>query len=278
MNQTPQLAPAGVALPAEADAPRAATDWRERIIFGEKMGVEAPPAWLREAYETFREIVLHPGYPCHFGTIAERQGDLYYAFVEGGRDLSHLPATLERFARASRARPGRRNNLAVFFAPEPAPLSHEEHQAFFWETLQYLHDHDPQEERNGEHLDPDDPLWAFPFAGDRFFVVGAAPSYAARRSRNLGTGMVMLFQPRDVFDDAVSGKPLGHAARQFVRDRLLRWDGIAPHPELGVYGDPATREWKQYFLPDDARPVEGVCPFHAHGKAGPLSADDPVAR
>jgi hypothetical protein len=94
--------------------------------------------------------------------------------------------------------------------------------------------------------------------------------------------MVMLFQPRSVFVDAVTKRAIGTQARAEVRRRLLAWDGIPHHPDLGVYGDPENREWKQYFLPDDQEPVKGECPFMARERrvptidAPPLSLEHPV--
>jgi FPC/CPF motif-containing protein YcgG len=38
------------------------------------------------------------------------------------------------------------------------------------------------------------------------------------------------------------------------------------HPDIGFYGDPINREWKQYALPDDNEPEAGICPFHARTK------------
>jgi len=40
----------------------------------------------------------------------------------------------------------------------------------------------------------------------------------------------------------------------------MAWDGgVEAHPDLGVFGDPDNREWKQYFLPDSDEAVTGAC-------------------
>ncbi len=110
-------------------------------------------------------------------------------------------------------------------------------------------------------VEPSDPAWEFSFAGVQMFVVGCGPTYQRRQSRNLGKGIVMLFQPRSVFVDAVTDREISLEARQQVRRRLLAWDDMMAHPDLGIYGDPDNLEWKQYFLSDDTTPEAGVCPF-----------------
>ena len=239
---------------------KSVSDWRSRVILAEKTGNLLLPDWLEGSYARFREDVMHPKFPCFFGTQAERRGEMFYAYVSAD-DLTDLPRIMMKFAALSAERENEKNNFALFFEPDPSPLDHEQYQQRFWNTLQYLHDHDDSLSADTELLEPDHPDWEFEFAGVQMFVVGCTPSYHRRRSRNLGPGMIMLFQPRSVFIDAISQKAIGNQARDQVRKRLVEWDGVDHHPDLGVYGDPQNREWKQYFLPDDDDPSAGACPF-----------------
>jgi uncharacterized protein len=171
----------------------------------------------------------------------------------------------------------RRNNIAVFFEPDPEPLSHDEYHAWFWRILQHLHDVDPDPQAD-EQPDPSDESWEFSFAGVQTFVVCACPSFRARHSRNLGPGMVLLFQPREVFVDTITNKVIGREARNQVRKRLEAWDEIPAHPDLGFFGDPGNLEWKQYFLDDVNEPAADRCPFlkrqrQQAGEARPVPAD-----
>ncbi|MGK6316657.1 condensation domain-containing protein, partial [Neorhizobium sp. DT-125] len=236
------------------------TSWGTRVILGDRHGEVAIPDWLVSSYQRFRQDVVHPKFPCFFGTQAERRGEMFYSFVNG-TDLTDLPRTMAKFSELSAEREHEKNNFALFFEPDPVPLSHDEYRQRFWKALQYLHDQDPTLTEQSELLEPDHPDWEFEFAGTQMFVVGCTPSYERRRSRNLGPGMIMLFQPRSVFVDAITQKAIGPQARDQVRKRLVEWDGISHHPDLGVYGDPENREWKQYFLPDDDDPSAGRCPF-----------------
>jgi len=239
------------------------SDWKSRIIAGRATGAAvSAPAWLDASYATLREQVLDPAYPCFFGTMAERRGEMFYSFVNGRdlHDLRNLPATMQTFAELAVQPEYRRNNIAVFFEPAPEPLAHEAYRMLFWRILQQLHDVDPDPAAD-DQPDPMEEAWEFSYAGVQMFVVCACPSFRARHSRNLGPGMVLLFQPRSVFVDTITNKVIGREARNQVRKRLETWDEIPAHPDLGFYGDPGNLEWKQYFLDDANAPVDDRCPF-----------------
>ncbi|HEY4296727.1 MAG TPA: YqcI/YcgG family protein, partial [Paraburkholderia sp.] len=239
------------------------SDWRSRIILGRQVGAStfgrALPDWLPASYERLRVDVMDPGYPCFFGTQAEKRGEMFYSWIDG-KDISSLPDTMARFAELAKLPEYEKNNIAIFFEPDAEPLTHAAYRDAFWHTLQYLHDRDP-DPAVGRQLDPSHPDWEFSFAGLETFVVCACPSFGARHSRNLGPGMVLLFQPRAVFVDKVTNRAISTQARSEVRRRLNVWDEVPPHADLGYFGDSDNREWKQYFLPDDTTPNFGACPF-----------------
>ncbi|MFM0609410.1 amino acid adenylation domain-containing protein [Paraburkholderia sediminicola] len=239
------------------------SDWRSRIILGRRVGAStfdrALPDWLPVSYERLRDDVMDPGYPCFFGTQAEKRGEMFYSWIDG-KDISSLPDTMATFAELATLPEYEKNNIAIFFEPDAEPLSHDAYHDAFWHTLQYLHDHDP-DPKVGQQLDPSHPDWEFSFAGLETFVVCACPSFGARHSRNLGPGMVLLFQPRAVFVDKVTNRAISTQARSEVRRRLNIWDEVPPHADLGYFGDTDNREWKQYFLPDNDTPNFGACPF-----------------
>lgn len=223
---------------------------------------EGLPVWLGREYETFREQLLDPGYPCYFGTAAEKRGELRYGYVAGG-DTSHVPTLLGEFLSLSRSHPKVRHALALFFEPEGVqrPLSY--YRQRFWDVLNFLHESDPSTWPDDRPLDPEDPKWEFCFDGEPMFVFASTPAYRKRDSRNMGNSLVLLFQPRRVFDGIEGGTPAGTRAREIIRARMETWDsGMKYHPDMGSYGDPSSFEWKQYFLPDDITPVLGRCPFH----------------
>ena len=81
------------------------------------------------------------------------------------------------------------------------------------------------------------------------FIVGRAPFYTDRKSRYTSYGLEMTIQPRRTLDDISGDTMEGKRARSVIRDRLKDYDDTAPHPDIGDYSDPETREWEQYLLP-----------------------------
>jgi FPC/CPF motif-containing protein YcgG len=236
-----------------------ARDWTDRIIHGTYVGV-TPPCWLVESYAVFRTNVDDDRYPCYFASEAERKGMLFYAFVNHG-DIEHLPATLATFVDRCKNLRRDRNNLVVFFEPSTTPLTHEEYRTAFWDTLLFLQNKNPKPAKMSSDNDLSDPFWEFPFADNHFFVVGISPSHHRRRSRNLGPGMIIVFQPREIFLDYATGREICAEARTNIQQRVERWDGVPPPPDLNVYGHAGNREWAQYFVSDEHESATGSCPL-----------------
>src|SRR3954462_14935728 len=44
------------------------------------------PEWVRAAHRQYREVILDPRFPCYFGTKAEAQGHMRFAYVRHDRD------------------------------------------------------------------------------------------------------------------------------------------------------------------------------------------------
>jgi FPC/CPF motif-containing protein YcgG len=239
----------------------AADEVRDRVLAGVGTGtVDAIPGWFPASVAAMRQQLLAAGYPCYLGTVAERRGDVKYTCVEGG-EWGHLPGTLARFLTQAGSATGRRLVLAAIFEPEKEERPHAYYEERFWALLQFLHENDPVPWPADYPTDPDDPRWEFVLAGVPVFTFLAAPSYRARKSRNLGPSQVVLFQPRTVFDGIEGETRAGIRSRQRIRKLLAEWDGLLPHPDLKSYGDPSNREWKQYVLPEANSPVEGRCPL-----------------
>lgn len=239
-------------------------DLRARLLLGERRGAEVPaPDWLADTHARLCQSLLHRAYPCYLGTAAEKQGELLVTYLEG-EERTHLPLTLSSFLRLSAAHPQQRYVLALFYPPEATARSLADYSRQFWELLQFLHDHDPAPWPLEQPQDPQDPQWEFVYDGTPMFVFQACPGYQRRRSRHLGPGLIVLFQPRRVFADILGGTPAGIKTRKLIRQRQAAWDQMEAHPDMGSYGDPANHEWKQYVLPDDNTPVSGRCPLHLH--------------
>jgi FPC/CPF motif-containing protein YcgG len=222
------------------------------------------PDWAPEVFDTFVTTVTgqEPPFPCVFARHALGTDGLRFACLqspEDPADLAQLVDVVAHYAAVSRGiRPW--TTLVALFGPEDERRTLHEHRARFWRVMQHLHDHDPAPWPAGAPTDPDDPDWEFAFAGERMFVVGSAPVYHRRVSRNTAT-FTMLFQPRWMFDEMIAG-PKFDRTTAAIRRRQERYDGMASHPSILTFGDPANREWRQYVIPDDNDPVPGRCPLH----------------
>jgi FPC/CPF motif-containing protein YcgG len=238
------------------------SSWTSRVLDKGVLGISPNEAWKLDAYEQYKTKLRAADFPCFFGQAGELRGEMMYAFiakdfhgefVENMREFVTLIGTTE-YERCS---------LVAFFEPDSGLTDHAAFVACFWQMLQFLHEHDrqPSVERT-----PDDPLWEFSFGRREMFVVGSSPTCQQRRSRNLGPGIVLIFQPRTLFIDPVTAEPIAVEVRQRIHRRMLVYDGMAVHPDIGFYGQSGNREWKQYALPDDNSPENGRCPFHARFK------------
>lgn len=233
--------------------------FKSNLIVGPNIGESRPPLWLSKAYRDFHQHVTDPEYPCFFGTRAEQSGHLYYSYAKHAQCPS-LPQSLRQFIQIKQHSEHFDTNLVIFLEPERQQMSHRYYHDRFWRLLNHLHQHDQSEWPANTTTDPHDVAWEFSFGGEQFFVFSASPSYESRKSRNLGVCQIILMQPRSSFG-ILKTSDNGASVRANVRERIINWDTTGVHPDLGVFGDPVAREWKQYFLPDDMKPVTGKCPF-----------------
>jgi len=243
-------------------------NWTGRVLDQGRLGIPVNDRWKLEAYEQYHARLRAPEYPCFFGQSGEARGEMFYTFVAAGA-FDEFVTNMRQFVALIAAPLYERSSLVAFFEPDPSITDHLSFVARFWQVLQFLHEHDrdPITDRT-----PDDPLWEFAFERCEMFVVGASPTYQHRRSRNLGPGVVLVFQPRSLFLDAATSQPIAASVRQRIHKRTLAYDGITIHPDIGFYGNADNREWKQYALPDDNQPQTGVCPFHTR----PISFAPPL--
>jgi FPC/CPF motif-containing protein YcgG len=232
--------------------------WADRVLTHGQLGMLPQSQWIFDTYEQYRRKLQASDYPCFFGQTGELRGEMIYTFISQGV-LDEIETNMRQFVALLKTPNYERCSMSAFFEPDPSITDHTAFIDRFWQILQFLHDRDrlPAVERT-----PEDPLWEFSFEGCEMFVVGASPTYRQRRSRNLGPGIVLIFQPRVLFIDPGTREPIAPSVRQRIHKRMLAYDGMAVHPDIGFYGQPFNREWKQYALPDDNAPETGICPFH----------------
>ncbi|WP_248840587.1 YqcI/YcgG family protein [Frankia sp. AgKG'84/4] len=234
------------------------------------------PQWgtdcVRGMLETLRSVA--EPFPCTFAVAAANRGGLRFGFVEhleDQRTWSVLPDILATYLSVYQTLT-KNTSLVVFFGADPDAAGSSDiigYERRFWSLLQYLHDGDGEPWPSDIPTDTDDPGWEFTFRGTPIFVVCNTPAHRRLRSRSSPV-FTITFQPRWVFEGLEPYTPRGAAARRTIRERLRRMDEVDSTPLLGSYGDPANREWKQYFLRDDATVAAG-CPFLARAGRAPAA-------
>jgi FPC/CPF motif-containing protein YcgG len=202
--------------------------WTSRVLSQGMLGISSKEGWKLQAYEQYRAKVSAPDYPCFFGQSGEARGEMLYTFIPQN-SLSEMLTGMQQFTSLISSPEHMRCSLVAFFQPDPSIITHASFVNRFWQVLQYLH--------------------------------GTSPTYRLRRSRNLGLGIGLIFQPRSLFIDPTTLQPIAAHVRKSIHKRMLAYDGMPVHPDIGFYGDLSNREWKQYALPDDNEPETGGCPF-----------------
>lgn len=208
-------------------------------------------AWKQKRYIQFRETMRNTCYPCYFAVNAEQNDTARYLFADDPRDreaLFKVKRGVQQYLKRYQSIADR-TTLVIFFEPSDENQSEQEYRDQFWRILEFLHERDPEPWPSDIPADPSDPKWEFCFAGESMFIVGRAPFYTDRKSRYTPYGLEISIQPRGVLNDVSRDTKEGQRARSLIRDRLEDYDDVPPHPDIGDYSDPNTREWKQYFLP-----------------------------
>lgn len=219
----------------------------------------SPNHWEKKCFLEFEQTIsskLRP-FPCVFGIKGFEDNQLRYICFE---DISakDLAIGLNEYISICRNL-GSYTSLVVFEKPKEIE-SIEFYYHKFWSLLKELTSLDQTSWPMHIPKEVDTPLWEFCFAGEPIFVVCNTPAHVQRQSRR-SSSFMMTFQPRWVFDDILGTEKSTNAAFSAVRSRLVNYDLISISPNLGKYGDPSVREWKQYFLEDDNMSLQ-TCPFH----------------
>lgn len=222
--------------------------------------------WERDAADRFTKRLLDRDrlFPCVFGVDALRRASLRFTFVPRDSGAAYLAEALREYVPLAPDL-GKRTSLVAFFQPDEEVQTLADHRRHFWQTLQDLHDADPEPWPAEIPTDPADPSWEFCFLGMPMFVVANTPAHRRRASRFFEY-FTITFQPRFVFADLGEDEPQGRNARKVIRARLRAYDTVPPTPLLGSFGKPGNQEWVQYYLDDDNRSSPDRCPFVLHEK------------
>jgi len=141
-------------------------------------------------------------------------------------------------------------------------------ETLFWGVVSALHRLDRAPWPSMIPQDPNDPGWSFCFNGEPLFIAGHGPTYKQRRSRYFAAGLMLVIQPRTNLAGITGVGVRAERVRNRVRSALTTYDKLPASPSLGIYGDPNSHEWRQYWLPDTNKRDERICPLQASASTG----------
>lgn len=207
--------------------------------------------------EEFRSFVFDPGFSCLGARAALRHGGHRIgAFGPIGTPdaTDQLARALAEFADTA-AEAEFSTFVAAFMGA--APDDEAEFEGLLWQQLQALHDADATRGWAPSVSDrPEDPRFAFSFAGVAFFVVGLHPA-SSRLARRFGWP-TLVFNPRAQFERLRADGRYG-GLRDQIRAREVALQGHL-NPNLAEFGE--ASEARQYS--GRAAEPEWRCPFHRH--------------
>jgi FPC/CPF motif-containing protein YcgG len=221
--------------------------------------LEEPATRLQEfVHDSFRTLVLNPAFSCVGAMSAIRRGRYrlgLYAEMGSSGATAGLARDLFDFIEEQ---DNLHDDFSTFVAcfEGPAGIDEEGFEGLLWAQLQRLHEQDRRHHRWDPSVspDPEDPKFAFSFAGTAFFVVGlhAASSRFARRF----AWPTLVFNAHHQFEK-LRGEGRYDRFQEVIRNRERDLQGSL-NPNLADFG--TSSEARQY----SGRPVqEGWrCPFH----------------
>jgi uncharacterized protein len=209
-----------------------------------------------------------PGFPCIFAQkvfalrnirfllVPFSQVGSKYQFQELSNGLSsYLDDARDWDGNISTAEP-----LLVMFEPQGSVRTTSAFEKVFFESLQYLIDHDTQAWRRKLPKDPNAEFWSMCFGGTEIFINVSHPNHQNRRSRNLCDALVFVINPRERFDKVAGNDHKGHLIRERIRGNIDLYDKVPRSQYLGHYLA-GELEWPQYMLPDDNESPPLRCPL-----------------
>jgi FPC/CPF motif-containing protein YcgG len=219
-----------------------------------------PDARLVELIDEFSKIVNTKTFPCTFSTLPYTTGEIYFSRVHAKTDPAKYVLTeLKELCRTIIKSP---EAVGIIFVDDGRARTLEDDFALASDIVQHVIRATASSPGNADLPKPDDPWWTLWLDGIGLFVNFSTPNHRARRSRNVGSVFTLIAQARAAFDRLNRASP---RARDEIRQRLRSYDDVPPHPALGAYSDPASREAWQYFLGDTTEaydPTE-ACPQDA---------------
>ena len=221
-------------------------------------------AWMMMALNAFESIVSQDDFPCLFGKKAVNSSSAELLFVSKESEAADFIAGLTSYVKKAESwslkyRTGK--PLIVLFERNDFG-SLELEQLYAWSLLQQLHDHDPGPWPEAIPADLHSEHWSFSFLGMPLFINMSFPTHRLMKSRNLGSHIVFVINPRENFEHVAAGNSVsGQRIRARIRSRSEAYNEGIKSQTLGVFGERGSLEIKQYQLEEPGSLSHERCPF-----------------
>ncbi|MBJ9975838.1 YqcI/YcgG family protein [Pseudomonas sp. S75] len=222
--------------------------------------------WTCTTLQHFKAILDSPAFPCLFGRKAVAAGSCHVLFARAQDAANDIARGLADYIQALAFLP-RKQRVGcplLVFLETAAQTTLAEQQRLAWAILQKVHARDPHPWPQDVPRDPQDSQWSFCFAGMPLFINMSFPAHRQMKSRNLGSSIAFVINPRDSFDEVASAATeSGQRIRARIRERVGHYnDGLIPQT-LGFFGQDDNYEWQQYQLQEPGSLSPARCPFQA---------------
>jgi uncharacterized protein len=223
---------------------------------------------LRTLVSSFRSTVDVPGFPCAFSSLPFTRQEIFFGSADEDAPEVSSVQFLQDLCKVIRDVP---DAVGVLFVPQPADITLDDDFRLARRIIRAVMDQNAAGENVEGLPGPENPEWTLRLDGVGLFLNFSSPRHSKRRSRNVGPSFTVIVQSRATFDRPPSNQP---GMRRKIRMRLGSYDDIGPHPCLGTFGDPASREALQYFLGDSDCPLDVAAPDVALPGRLPLGHHD----
>lgn len=220
--------------------------------------------WRQKSKNEVKKILDKKEFPCVFAKQTNLTDSINWLFCESNSNqrCTFLEGVIRYidFIKNTIATDRILAPLVVLIENQAATLADE--QKIGWEFIQFLIDNDTSEWLPDIPLEPNHHEWCLCFNGVQLFVNISSSKHKILKSRNLGSNLCLVINPREIFDIvAPLNMPKGKKIREKIRGRIEKYNGVPRPEELGFFGDKNNLEWKQYQLNENGSLKNEHCPL-----------------
>lgn len=225
--------------------------------------IEEVPEWVRLSFKEFRKTMTSSSepFPCHFAKTGIEKSSFRYTYIMDG-ELEKPEIFKEALITyLNTYKTIRWPSVLVVFIENKGEELLNAHELRFWNILQYLVNSDEHSWPIDIPNNPEDYRWQFCFHNTPIFITGHSATYKNRKSRHSSSDMMMVIQTMDTLQPVTGDTKRADLIRKTIRSRVNDYDKIPVSKLIGAYPNEDSKEWKQFWLPDEN--IDKMqCPLH----------------